>query len=66
MHYSLPMQTIEDTYALLGLTEEVRAQLTELTKLAQGASLQRQRIVVETVVIEDGARKIIDREERGG
>ena len=60
------MHTIDDTYALLGLTAEVRAQLTELTKLAQGTSLERPRIVVETVVVEDGARKIIDREERGG
>ena len=66
MHYPPTMNSIEDTYALLGLTEDVRSRIVQLTQLAQGSSVERQRIVVETVVVKDGARKVIEREERGG
>ena len=59
------MDNIDDTYALLGLTDEVRARLVHLTNLGQPSTAERSRIVVETVVIEDGARKVIEREERG-
>lgn len=64
MHYSSRMNNIDDTYALLGLTDEVRARFVHLTNLGQPNAAQRSRIVVETVVIEDGARKVIEREER--
>ncbi len=64
MHYSSPMDNIDDTYALLGLTEEIRDRLVNLANLGRPSTAELSRVVVETVVIEDGARKVIEREER--
>lgn len=58
------MNDIESRYALLGLTEDNRRRLTHLTELALPLDATKHRIVVETVIIQDGNRTVIEREER--
>jgi hypothetical protein len=65
MSYPLLMENIDEAYALLGLTTDVRARLVHLATMAQGTSVERSRIVVETVVVDNGDRKVIEREEHG-
>lgn len=58
------MTEIEKKYSLFGLTEDTRTKLVQLTTLASLLTVQRRRIVVETVVVRDGNRMVIDKEER--
>lgn len=58
------MDTIDEKYALLGLTEDSRARLSQLAKLASPPPANHRRIVVETVVIREGDRVVVGREER--
>ena len=58
------MDDIERAYVLLGLSDEERARLNRLTQLANPTQGPHRRIVVETIVIEGGARTVVDREER--
>ncbi|MBO3707758.1 MAG: hypothetical protein J5X21_15345 [Candidatus Accumulibacter sp.] len=58
------MTDIEQKYSLFGLTEDTRTKLVQLTKLASLSTVQQRRVVVETVVVQDGNRMVIDKEER--
>jgi hypothetical protein len=58
------MNDIETRYALFGLTEDDRHRITQLTQLASSRDAKPQRIVVETVILQDGDRTLIEREER--
>ncbi|HAP38969.1 MAG TPA: hypothetical protein DCQ94_04330 [Nitrospira sp.] len=58
------MTDIEQKYSQFGLTEDTRTKLVQLTKLASLSTVQQRRIVVETVVVQDGNRMVIDKEER--
>lgn len=58
------MNDIESQYALFGLTEDNRRRLTQLMQLAAPPDPSAHRIVVETVIVQDGARTVIEREER--
>jgi len=60
------MDTIDEKYALLGLTEDSRTKLSQLAKLASPPSANQRRIVVETVVIREGDRVVVGREEHSG
>ena len=58
------MDDIEGKYALLGLTEETRACLMELRRMNDQPQRLHTRLVVETVVLQDGQKTVIEREER--
>lgn len=58
------MNNIEEKYTLFGLTEDSRARLTQLAQLASPPIPNEHRIVVETVVVQDGDRIVVEREER--
>lgn len=58
------MTDIEETYALLGLTEDKRSQLVQLAQLASLSTVKLHCVVVETVVVHDGDRVVIEKEER--
>jgi hypothetical protein len=58
------MDDIESKYALLGLTDEARARLVQLGLMAKLPQEERRRIVIETVIVQDGDRTVVEREER--
>jgi hypothetical protein len=58
------MNDIETRYALFNLTEDNRRRLMQLLQLAAPPDPSEHRIVVETVIVHDGARTVIEREER--
>ncbi len=58
------MDDLDTRYALFGLTEDDRRRLTELTQLASPPNVSLRRIVVETVIVQDGDCTVIEREER--
>ena len=58
------MNDIETQYAFFGLTEDNRRRLMQLTQLASPPDANALRIVVETVIVQDGDRTVIEREER--
>ena len=60
------MNDTEDKYALFGLTEEVRKRLVQLADLRPPPEPDARRLIVETVIVHDGARTTIRREEQGG
>lgn len=58
------MIDIEQKYSLFHLTEDTRTRIVQLAKLASLSTVQQRRMVVETVVVQDGKRMVIDKEER--
>lgn len=58
------MTDLEKKYSLFGLTENTQTRLTQLASLGSLSTIQQRRIVVETVVVQDGNRIVIDKEER--
>jgi len=54
----------EEKYVLLGLTEDKRSQLVHLAQLALLSTVKTNRVIVETVVVHDGDRVVIAKEER--
>ena len=60
------MNDVEEKYALFGLTKEVRDRLVKLSELQTPLESPSRRLVVETVVIQDGARTVIRKEETLG
>jgi len=55
---------IETKYALFGLTEDVRHRLIQLTQLSSQQRGNERLVIVETVIVQDGERTVIDREEQ--
>lgn len=64
IRYLSAMDDIESKYVLLGLTEEARTRLAQLGCMTDRPQEKRARIIVETVVVQDGERIVIEREER--
>ena len=60
------MDDLEVKYALFGLTEEARQRLVQLAQFQRTGDDRMHRVVVETVIVQDGNRRVIDREERSG
>ncbi|MBK9948791.1 MAG: hypothetical protein IPP12_16610 [Nitrospira sp.] len=60
------MNDIAGKYAKFGLTAEVRHQLVQLSTLRPPTDGATPRLLVETVIIQDGNRTIVNKEERGG
>ena len=57
------MDTFAEKFLLLGLTEEQRAALSCLATLSSAKASHRLPLEVETVIIKNGRRTTINREE---
>ena len=57
------MSDLASKLQLLGLTDEHRLKLGELARLSDIATTQSLSFVVETVIVSEGQREVIHREE---
>jgi hypothetical protein len=60
------MNDLEFKYAQFGLSEEMRKRFVELAQLQTFGKDIANRVIVETVVVQQGDRTVVNREERGG